>query len=83
MIVGPNTVRVLSGADSVLPSIAGWEKTLIEFPTSSWRSSHEAHHRCTGFSRVSRSERRGLLQVLDHRYQMVLMRERRCTAHES
>lgn len=42
-----DTGRVLSGADSVLPSIAEWEKTQLGFvqalPTQTRRSSHEAH----------------------------------------
>jgi hypothetical protein len=57
-----DTGRTFSGADSVLPSIAEWEKTqngFVQSPlTQNWRSSHEAHFHHSGSSVDARSERR-------------------------
>lgn len=63
MAVGTDTGRmVLSGADSVLPLLAGWEKTpIVQVSTRHKESSHEAHaarHRQPG---RPRPERRGRL----------------------
>lgn len=62
MAVGTDTGRmVLSGADSVLPLLAGWEKTpIVQVSTRHKESSHEAHaarHRQLG---RPRPERRGV-----------------------
>jgi len=62
-----DTGRTTSGADSVLPSIAEWEKTQIgsvQAHTQTRRSSHEAHLRCSRRTRDSRSQRRGVVQDL-------------------
>ncbi len=61
MTADTNTVRTsLSGADSVLPSLAGWEETII-LPIE--RSSHnEATHRSPELSLDDPHDRRRELQ---------------------
>ena len=63
-----DTGRTTSGADSVLPSIAEWEKTQNGFVqarnTQTRRSSHEAHRCYSRRTRDSRSQRRGVAQDL-------------------
>ena len=68
MTVGTDTDtgRVLSGADSVLPFIAEWEKTQTDFVqlTRNWRSSHEAHLYRPGQPGHARPFRRRLDEVV-------------------
>ena len=60
-----DTGRTISGADSVLPFLAEWEKTqngfVQLFITQTWRSSHEAHFHRSRRSLDARSQRRRAL----------------------
>jgi len=64
-VLNTDTGRVLSGADSVLPFLAEWEKTqngFVQFSnTQTWRSSHEAHFHRSRRSLDARSQRRRAL----------------------